>query len=90
MVNPEGVEEPKINVKPHSKNRKIFEKPTRKSEFRVLALASARMDGASHMKILTAIIIPIATPGIAAPAILTFLGAWGQYAVLLIFSPKIT
>ena len=51
---------------------------------------AARMDGASHMKILTAIIIPIATPGIAAAAILTFLGAWGLYAVPLIFSPKIT
>ena len=37
---------------------------------------AARMDGASHMKILTAIIIPIASPGIAAAAILTFLGAW--------------
>ena len=51
---------------------------------------AARMDGASHMKILTAIIVPIAAPGIAAAAILTFLGAWGLYAVPLIFSPKIT
>jgi multiple sugar transport system permease protein len=51
---------------------------------------AARMDGAGHMKILTAIIVPIATPGIAAAGILTFLGAWGLYAVPLIFSPKIT
>ena len=51
---------------------------------------AARMDGASHMKILSAIIVPIAAPGIAAAAILTFLGAWGLYAVPLIFSPKIT
>ncbi len=49
---------------------------------------AARMDGAGHMKILTAIIVPIAAPGIAAAAILTFLGAWGMYAVPLIFSPK--
>lgn len=51
---------------------------------------AARMDGAGHMTILIAIIVPIAAPGIAAAAILTFLGAWGMYAVPLIFSPKIT
>jgi multiple sugar transport system permease protein len=51
---------------------------------------AARLDGAGHMKILTAIIVPIAAPGIAAASILTFLGAWGLYAVPLIFSPKIT
>ncbi len=51
---------------------------------------AARMDGAGHIKILTAIIMPIAAPGIAAAAILTFLGAWGQYAIPLIFSPKVT
>jgi multiple sugar transport system permease protein len=51
---------------------------------------AARMDGAGHFKILTAIIVPIAAPGIAAAAILTFLGAWGMYAVPLIFSPKLT
>ena len=51
---------------------------------------AARMDGAGHMTILIAIIVPIAAPGIAAAAILTFLGAWGMYAVPLIFSPQIT
>ena len=51
---------------------------------------AARLDGAGHMTILFSIIVPIAAPGITAAAILTFLGAWGQYAVPLIFSPKIT
>jgi multiple sugar transport system permease protein len=51
---------------------------------------AARMDGAGHLTILRAIIVPIATPGIAAAAILTFLGAWGMYAVPLIFSQKVT
>jgi len=49
---------------------------------------AARMDGAGHMRILFSIIVPIAAPGLTATAILTFLGAWGQYVVPLIFSPK--
>ena len=49
---------------------------------------AARMDGASHMRILFWIVAPISAPGLTATAILTFLGAWGQYAVPLIFSPK--
>lgn len=51
---------------------------------------AARIDGASHMRILFSIIAPIAAPGLAAAAILTFLGAWGQYVVPLVFSPKNT
>ncbi|WP_371008797.1 carbohydrate ABC transporter permease [Mesorhizobium sp. RCC_202] len=51
---------------------------------------AARIDGASHMRILFSIIAPIAAPGLTAAAILTFLGAWGQYAVPLVFSPKDT
>ncbi len=51
---------------------------------------AARMDGAGHLTILTRIIVPITAPSLAAAAILTFLGAWGQYAVPLIFSPKVT
>ncbi|TIP06552.1 MAG: carbohydrate ABC transporter permease [Mesorhizobium sp.] len=51
---------------------------------------AARMDGASHMRILFSIIAPIAAPGLTAAAILTFLGAWGQYVVPLVFSPKNT
>ncbi|MEO8242260.1 MAG: carbohydrate ABC transporter permease [bacterium] len=49
---------------------------------------AARMDGAGHLRILFSIIAPIAAPGLTAAAILTFLGAWGQYVVPLIFSPK--
>ncbi len=49
---------------------------------------AAKMDGAGHLRILFSIIAPITAPGLTAAAILTFLGAWGQYAVPLIFSPK--
>ncbi len=49
---------------------------------------AARMDGASHLRILAEIITPLAAPGLTAAAILTFLGAWGQYLVPLVFSPK--
>lgn len=49
---------------------------------------AARMDGAGHFTIITRIIAPIAAPGLTAAAILTFLGAWGQYVVPLVFSPK--
>jgi multiple sugar transport system permease protein len=51
---------------------------------------AARIDGASHLRILFSIIAPIAAPGLTAAAILTFLGAWGQYVVPLVFSPKNT
>ena len=51
---------------------------------------AARMDGASHLRILCEIITPLAAPGLTAAAILTFLGAWGQYLVPLVFSPKVT
>ena len=50
---------------------------------------AARMDGASHFRILFEIITPLAAPGLTAAAILTFLGAWGQYLVPLVFSPKV-
>ncbi|MDQ0467808.1 carbohydrate ABC transporter permease [Labrys wisconsinensis] len=49
---------------------------------------AARIDGAGHLRILFSIIAPIAAPGLTAAAILTFLGAWGQYVVPLVFSPK--
>lgn len=49
---------------------------------------AARMDGAGHMRILFSIVVPISAPGLTATAILTFLGAWGQYVVPLIFSPR--
>ncbi|MBG1232403.1 carbohydrate ABC transporter permease [Aestuariivirga litoralis] len=51
---------------------------------------AARMDGAGHIRILAEIITPLAAPGLTAAAILTFLGAWGQFLVPLVFSPKAT
>jgi len=51
---------------------------------------AARIDGASHLRILREIIAPMAAPGLTAAAILTFLGSWGQYLVPLVFSPKAT
>ena len=50
---------------------------------------AARLDGASRLGILFWIVLPIAAPGLTAVAILTFLGAWGQYIVPLIFSPTL-
>ena len=50
---------------------------------------AARLDGASRLGILFRIVLPIAAPGLTAVAILTFLGAWGQYIVPLIFSPTL-
>jgi multiple sugar transport system permease protein len=50
---------------------------------------AARLDGVSRLRILFHIVLPIAAPGLTAVAILTFLGAWGQYIVPLIFSPTL-
>jgi multiple sugar transport system permease protein len=35
-------------------------------------------------------VLPLVGPGLTAASILTFLGAWGQYLVPLIFSPSAT
>jgi multiple sugar transport system permease protein len=51
---------------------------------------AAQLDGAGRLYILFRIVMPLAAPGLTAAAILTFLGAWGQYAVPLIFSPTRT
>jgi multiple sugar transport system permease protein len=51
---------------------------------------AAQLDGAGRVYILFRIIMPLAAPGLTAAAILTFLGAWGQYMVPLIFSPTHT
>jgi multiple sugar transport system permease protein len=42
-------------------------------------LESARMDGASELRILRSIVFPIARPGMATLAIFTFLGAWNDF-----------
>jgi multiple sugar transport system permease protein len=51
---------------------------------------AAQLDGAGRLYILFRIVLPLARPGLTAAAILTFLGAWGQYMVPLIFSPTAT
>jgi len=64
-----------------------------RSVFEALPLAleeAAQLDGAGRLYILFKIVLPLAGPGLTAAAILTFLGAWGQYLVPLIFSPQAT
>jgi len=40
---------------------------------------AAQLDGASRLGIFFRIVLPLVGPGLTAAAILTFLGAWGQY-----------
>lgn len=64
-----------------------------RSVFDALPLAleeAAQLDGAGRLYIFFKIVLPLAGPGLTAAAILTFLGAWGQYLVPLIFSPQAT
>jgi len=51
---------------------------------------AAQLDGAGRLRIFFNIVLPLVGPGLTAAAILTFLGAWGQYLVPLIFSPSAT
>jgi multiple sugar transport system permease protein len=51
---------------------------------------AAQLDGAGRLYIFFRIVLPLVGPGLTAAAILTFLGAWGQYLVPLIFSPTVT
>ena len=50
---------------------------------------AAWLDGASRLRTLATIVLPLAAPGLVAVAILTFLSAWGQFIVPLIFSPSL-
>ncbi|MBZ9937975.1 carbohydrate ABC transporter permease [Mesorhizobium sp. BR1-1-16] len=64
-----------------------------RSVFQQLPLSieeAARIDGAGRLTILFRIVMPLAAPGLVAASIITFLGAWGQYMVPLIFSPTRT
>lgn len=64
-----------------------------RSVFEALPIAleeAAQLDGAGRLYIFFKIVLPLAGPGLTAAAILTFLGAWGQYLVPLIFSPQAT
>lgn len=61
--------------------------------FQALPIAleeAARIDGASRLYILFRIVLPLSAPGLVAAGILTFLGAWGQFMVPLIFSPTLS
>ncbi|MBY3211240.1 carbohydrate ABC transporter permease [Rhizobium laguerreae] len=64
-----------------------------RSVFEALPIAleeAAQLDGAGRLYIFFNIVLPLAGPGLTAAAILTFLGAWGQYLIPLIFSPQAT
>lgn len=50
---------------------------------------AAFLDGAGKIYTLTKIVIPLSAPGLIAAAILTFLNAWGQFMVPLVFSPTL-
>ncbi|HTO30991.1 MAG TPA: carbohydrate ABC transporter permease [Pararhizobium sp.] len=51
---------------------------------------AAWLDGASKLYTLVRIVLPLAGPGLMATAILTFLSAWGQFMVPLVFSPTLS
>jgi len=64
-----------------------------RSVFESLPIAleeAARIDGAGRLHVFFLIVVPLAGPGLTAAAILTFIGAWGQYLVPLVFSPTHT
>lgn len=50
---------------------------------------AAWLDGAGRIYTLVVIVLPLAAPGLIAAAILTFLNAWGQFIVPLVFSPTL-
>lgn len=50
---------------------------------------AAWLDGAGRVYTLVHIVLPLSAPGLIASAILTFLNAWGQFMVPLVFSPTL-
>jgi multiple sugar transport system permease protein len=50
---------------------------------------AAWLDGASKLYTLVRIVMPLAAPGLIAAAIITFLNAWGQFLIPLVFSPTL-
>ena len=50
---------------------------------------AAWIDGAGRLHTLVRIVLPLAAPGLIASAILTFLSAWGQFMIPLVFSPTL-
>lgn len=51
---------------------------------------AAWLDGAGKVYTLVRIVMPLAAPGLIAAAIITFLNAWGQFLVPLVFSPTLS
>jgi multiple sugar transport system permease protein len=51
---------------------------------------AAWIDGAGRLRTLFTIVLPMAAPGVIAAAILTFLTAWGQFLIPLVFSPTLS
>jgi multiple sugar transport system permease protein len=51
---------------------------------------AAQIDGASRLKVLWHVVIPLARPGIVSTAIITFLFAWGQFLFPLVLSSDIS
>ena len=49
---------------------------------------SAKMDGASHFKILHKIIMPVSSPIIATMAIFSFLGNWNEFVFVFVLTTK--
>lgn len=63
-----------------------------RSIYRGLPIAleeAAALDGAGKLRTLFTIVMPMAGPGLMAAAILTFLNAWGQFLIPLVFSPTL-
>jgi alpha-glucoside transport system permease protein len=51
-------------------------------------LESARIDGASELRIFTRLILPLGLPAIASLAIFQFLWTWNDFLVALVFAPN--
>ena len=51
---------------------------------------AAQVDGASRMKVLWHVVLPLARPGIISTAIITFLFAWGQFLFPLVLSSDLS
>lgn len=47
---------------------------------------AARIDGASHLRTLTSIILPISAPGLVSTALFVFLTAWDEFFFALLFT----
>lgn len=51
---------------------------------------AAQVDGASRMKVLWHVVLPLARPGIISTAVITFLFAWGQFLFPLVLSSDLS